>query len=188
MKNDKKTIRKVFESNTEKSEVHITSDGHRFFERAHATNHAKTLEDKTVTTITREEALKDETDEERLETINKRLDHIKGVLDEYKPEWEALTKEAEEIEERLEAKASAGTGTGSEGGEDAEAKAKADAEAVAQAEAEKKAKADAEAAEASAKAQAEAEAKAKADAEAEAAKGAEGQGEPSGKTNKSSKK
>ena len=48
--------KRIFKSNPEAKELHVTSDGNHFLDKHHAHNHASTQKDKTVTTITRAEA------------------------------------------------------------------------------------------------------------------------------------
>lgn len=161
----KKELRKLFLSNTEKNEVYVTSDGIKFFERHPAENHAKGLEDKTVTTYTRTEVMKDENLEDELDTIRQRMKVITDTVEPFRKEFEELLDREEELEEKITASKEKLDAVVS----DEEAKSKADAEAKAKAEAEAQAKADQEAIEAKAKADAEAadaEAKAKAEAEA----------------------
>lgn len=101
MKITKIEIRKVFASNTEKNEIHVTSDGHKFFDRSHAVNHGKTLPDAAVETVTREDAMKDESNAERLESVRTRIEQLETILEQYKPEWEALAAEEAELEEKI---------------------------------------------------------------------------------------
>ena len=48
--------KRIFATNKEAKELHVTADGHHFFDKHHAQNHASTQKDKAVKTITREEA------------------------------------------------------------------------------------------------------------------------------------
>ena len=56
MKSNKERAADLFAKNTEKNEVHFTSDNYPFFNKNLAETHAKSLEDKAVETITREQA------------------------------------------------------------------------------------------------------------------------------------
>lgn len=159
----KQQLKNLFLSNTEKHEVHVTSDGVMFFERSLAVTHSKTLPegaDQTVTTYTRTEVMKVETDADLLEAIAARQKAIREIAEPLGKEYQELDAQKEEILERA----------GKSPEDQADLKAKEEAEAKAQAEA--KAEADAKAeAEAKAEADAKAESDAKAKAEAEAAEG-----------------
>lgn len=153
----KQQLKKLFLSNTEKHEVHVTSDGVMFFERSLAVTHSKTLPegaDQTVTTYTRMEVMKVETDADLLESIEARQKAIREIAEPLGKEYQELDAQKEEILERA----------GKSPEDQADLKDKEEAEAKAQAEA--KAEADAKA-----EAEAKAEADAKAKAEAEAAEG-----------------
>lgn len=115
MKNQQ--LKNLFLSNTEKTEVHITSDGNKFWDRTHAVNHANTLEDKNVSTISRAEALRAESDEDRQEEILKRKEEIAAEIEKFKPEWDELEAEEKEIAERLLANQEGGDNNSKTGGD-----------------------------------------------------------------------
>lgn len=156
----KRQCKNAFASNTEKNEVYYTSNGVLFWDRNHALAHAKDVcKDNIVKHMTRAEAEREETDEDKLSKIEKRKAEIVEVMEPYKLEWIALCEKEEELLIKLGK-------SGADSESDLEREIRESAEATAKAEAE--AKADAEA-KAKAEAEAEAEAKAKADAEAKEA-------------------
>ena len=55
----KKRIVDVFVANKDTNELHVTSDGHVFYQEVHALNHSHDLTDKKVEKVTREEYSKE---------------------------------------------------------------------------------------------------------------------------------
>lgn len=122
----KEKLKHLFATNTEKNEAHYTSDGICFWEKQHATAHAKeSHNDGTVTTVSRTEAEADETDADVLAKIQKRKDVIMDTLKPFEAEWKELTEKESTLLEKI----------GSENSEETEAeklaKIKAEADALA---------------------------------------------------------
>lgn len=93
----KAALKKIFDSNKEKNEIHTTSDGIHFFERQHAVQHAKNLTDKSITSVTREECMLFDSKEEELAAIEARMKEIEKIFDPYKEEVEAMMRRREEL-------------------------------------------------------------------------------------------
>jgi hypothetical protein len=70
----KALILAYFASHSTVEQFHFTADGQAFFHEEHASNHAATLEDKTVTSLTREDAqaLPEDGEEQEAETAPKK--------------------------------------------------------------------------------------------------------------------
>lgn len=97
----KEKLRALFASNTEKNEIHYTSDGVCFWDKNHALSHARDRENKTVVTVSRYEAEREETDAEVLARIEGRKKEIQDTMTPFKAEWDSLTEQEEALLEKM---------------------------------------------------------------------------------------
>ncbi len=120
----KHDLRQLFKSNQEENQVHTTSDGVHFWKRNHAEAHASSLENKAVVTTTREEAFAEESDAEKLATIQKDIATFESAIEQNTATLKELKAEEAALKEKLSKKGKASdssppaepeTGTGAEG-------------------------------------------------------------------------
>src|SRR4051812_17264579 len=92
----KQKLKDLFASNTEKDEIHYTSDGSCFWERQQALVHARQhTADGKVTSVLRLEY--EETDTKVLAGIQRRKNAIRAIIDPYKVELQALSEKENAI-------------------------------------------------------------------------------------------
>jgi len=116
----KEKLKSIFEANPLQDELHHTSDGICFFDKSACATHSLTLEDKTIITVSRADAMKEETLAEELNRIRLRCEKIMEPFLPFREEYERLLARGKEIAAILEEE---------EAEEAAAAKVKADKEA-----------------------------------------------------------
>jgi len=90
---DKKTYRQMFDTNSDKTILFVTSDNQIFWEKQHAQAHSQGLSNRQIVEVTRENAMLIESDEDQLAEIESKIDALSDEIG-------AKMKEGRELDAR----------------------------------------------------------------------------------------